>query len=592
MLDLIYPMGSVLASWFLFFLLFSGLGNLALRLLGWRLDSGSRMLDSFWLGWLLTLGLLQLWHFFYPVNDLALLLLALLAAVSLYLQRRVLKGIARRLLAYRSFWLVFGLALLWLSNRALGMPIAYDTGYRDIQAVMWIDSYRIVPGLANLFASFAYNHSVYLYDALLDSFIWSGRSIYVATGLLLMVYLAYAIHSALRLYRSRSAADVRWSWLFATLTIPYIMHYTVAWGGITHFLTDTVVDLLGFLALIYVLDFLQYWRPKAGAPPFQLARLAILILTGFTIKQTFAVFGLALAVLVVFVWLWRGGARMGRRPIAAITLLLGLWALGVLLPWMMRGVITSGYVAYPQSIGRIEVDWALPAEHIEQRQRALATNTRWRGGDENEILRSWSWLVPWLERLLSFVMTTRVPALITAGSLGFYALGLWRNRDRATGGGPGLIVLLPLCLTLVIWFFSFPNDKYVRYIFWSLGTLSLMLALFSWRSVSWRVRILVLYALTALCLVYVLYAIIRHETWPLPAGPEDGFYAHFLPPVKEFETDSGLIVNVPDSHINQCWHIPLPCTPAPVAGLSARVPGDIGQGFRIQVAEGGDQSDG
>ena len=592
MLDLIYPMGSVLASWLALFLLFSGLGNILLRLFGWPLDSGSRILDSFWLGWLLSLGLLQLWHFVFPVNDLALLLLAALGAVSLYMQRQALRVIAGRLLAYRSFWLFFGSAALWLSNRSLGMPIAYDTGYRDIQAVMWIDSYRIVPGLANLFPSFAYNHSVYLYDALLDSFIWSSRSFHLATGLLLMVYLAYAIHSALRLYRSRSAADARWSWLFATFTIPYILYYTVAWGGITHFLTDTVVDLLGFLAIIYLLDFLQYWRPKSGAPDFQLARLAILILTGFTIKQTFIVFGLAIAALVFYVWLRRGGASMGRGPIAALTLLIGLWALSLLLPWMARGVITSGYIAYPQSIGRIEVDWALPAEHIEQRQRALATNTRWRGADQNEVLNSWTWLLPWLERLLSFVMTTLTPAAITLGSLGFYALGAWRNRSRAPDGGLGLIVLLPLCMTLVIWFISFPNDKYVRYVFWGFGALSLMLALFSWPSVSWPLRLLVLYALTALCLVYVLYSIIQQETWPLLAGPDDGFYAHFTPPIKEFETDSGLIVNVPDSHINQCWHIPLPCTPAPAAGLSARVPGEIGQGFRIQTAEGRGQSDG
>ena len=39
-------------------------------------------------------------------------------------------------------------------------------------------------------------------------------------------------------------------------TIPFILFQTVRWGGITHFLTDTVVDLIGFLTLIYLLDFL------------------------------------------------------------------------------------------------------------------------------------------------------------------------------------------------------------------------------------------------------------------------------------------------------------------------------------------------
>lgn len=591
MLDLIYPMGAVLLSWLLLFLLFSGLGIIVLRLLGQRMESGTRLLDAFWLGWSLALALLQVWHFAFPVNDLLLAILAAAAAILLYSQRRAIGQIVRRLWLTPSFVLLYVLVALWMANRSLGMPIAYDTGFRDIQAVMWIDAYPIVPGLANLFSSLGYNHSVYLYDALLDASIWSGRSFYIATGLLLMVYLAFALHAALQMVRHRCGAGLRWSWIFATLTIPYVMYYTIPWGGITHFLTDTVVDLLGFLTTIYLLDFLQDRDAPSGARYYGILRLAILILAGFTVKQTFIVYGLTTGVLAVVVWLRRGGAGLARPRIRSLALFTGIWALALFVPWMIRGVVTSGYVAYPHSIGRVEVDWVLPVEHIEVRQRNLAANTRLRGVNKDEVLSSWQWLAPWLERLLRNVMTTVLPAIITTGSLCFYLAGIWRNRRHRFDSALGLYIMAPICLTLVVWFFSYPNEKYVRYIFWSCGALSLMLALFSWPKVRWRQRILVIYAVLALCLGFVMYSIIRQETWPLSAGPDDGFYAHPLPPIREFETSSGLKVNAPDSRIAQCWHIPLPCTPYPAINLTSRVSGDIASGFRLEWTESGDRTD-
>ena len=148
-----------------------------------------------------------------------------------------------------------------MSNRAIEMPDAFDTGFRDIQAVMWTDSFPAVPGLNNLFSSLAYNHSVYLYDALLDVSHWSGRSFHIATGLLIMVMVAKSLQAAKRLYRCRDGLGVRWSWVFAALFLPYLMFYTLGRGGITHFLTDTAVDLVGILALIYLLDFVQEFHP-------------------------------------------------------------------------------------------------------------------------------------------------------------------------------------------------------------------------------------------------------------------------------------------------------------------------------------------
>ena len=591
MLDLLSSMGSVLISWLLLFLVFSGLGIVVLKMLGRSLSSGWNWLDAFWLGWALSLGLLQLWHFIFPVNDVVLQLFAVTAFLLLFLQRKNVTRAIGRLRKDKFFVLIGSVLALWLSNRALGMPIAYDTGFRDMQAVMWIDAYPIVPGLGNLFSSLAFNQSVYLYDALLDASVWSGRSNHIATGLLVFVYLVYTTRAILHLFRCQAAERLRWSCVFAALTLPYVLSYTVTWGGITHFLTDTVIDLVGFITVIYFIDFLQHWRADDGNGDYLIFRLAIVVLTGFTIKQSFLVFGIAIGAYVFVVWLKRCGSRPDGKRLARTILPLGLVACALMIPYLVRGVVTSGYIAYPQTPGRIEVDWAIPVEQLEERQLNMSANTRLRGAERAMVLDSWDWLRPWLRRFVSDIMPTMMPTLIAAVALSLHFVGILRFRGTKLEQRINAWTLLPLLATLTIWFVTFPEPKYVRYVFWSLAALSVLLALLIWQVIPLRKRLYMVVAVAAVCLAYVAYLIIRLETYPLPAGPEGGLYAHWPVQYDDYETDSGLKLNVPTEGRMQCWKIPLPCTPFPNANLEARVAGDLRRGFRISGSNNADSYD-
>ena len=580
MLELIPPMVSVLLSWLLLFLLFTGLGAIVLRALKRPLALAWSWTDGFWLGWALSLAIMQVWHFFFPVNDALLLVFASIAAIMLIWQRRDIKLASGRLLRHRALLLLIGILALFFANRALGMPIAYDTGYRDIQAVKWIDTFPIVPGLGNLFSSLAFNQSVYLYDALLDASIWSGRSIYIATGLLLFVYLVYALAAALQLYRSREAGSFRWSSIFAAMTIPFILFQTVPWGGITHFLTDTAVDIIGLLTLIYLLDFLQYWRPDSASSDYLIFRLALIILTGFTIKQSFIVYGLATVLLALFVWLRRGGITQGARTIRRTIAPLVLTALALLLPWMARGVMTSGYIAYPQSFGRVDLDWTMPESQIESRQQKLATNTRLRGGDPDVVLASWDWLGPWLREFAGNIFPNLLPTAISIGALIMYFRAERQQRDPRRAHSLRWWALLPMAAMLAFWFFTVPEDKYVRYIFWGMAALSTTMAVLAWHWVAWRRRVVSVFAIVLLCLAYVVYLLVRHEGFLVTAGPNDGFHALIQSRYDMFATDDGTLINYPTA-LNQCWDAPLPCSPQPHAAIESRVPGELRHGFRF-----------
>lgn len=593
MLDLLNPMAAVLVSWLLLFLVFSGLGTVVLRILGQPMLSGWMWLEAFWLGWILALAMMQLWHFVLPVNDLLLLLLALLAMLALWGQRRQFALAVRRIAKDWLFFLLLGLLALWMSNRALGAPVAYDTGFRDMQAVMWIDAFPLVPGLGNLFSSLAFNQSVYLYDALLDAFVWSGRSHYIATGLLVMAYLVYATKAALNLCRCGADTALRWSWIFATLTMPYVLHYTVTWGGITHFLTDTAVDLIGFLSMLYLLDYLQDRRADGIPRNYLIFRLAFVIVTGFIIKQSYFIFGFMICVFVILVWFQHNKARINPGILARAFMPIAIVACVMLIPWMARGIVTSGYIAYPQTIGRVDVDWAIPVNDLRQRQLNLTVNTRLRGAEREMALASWDWLGPWLRRFVGNIMPTMLPTMLAIAGLGLYALGIWRSRRLKRDQRLNPFAIVPLLLTILLWFLTYPEPKYARFVFWGVAAFAVILAFQSWQTISFRRRKQFVIAAAALCIAYVGYMIIQLETYPLSAGPERGFHPVPRAPYSEFATDSGLTLYIPASdHLPQCWQIALPCTPYPNPKLEARVQGELRHGFRASDSSSTNRADG
>lgn len=579
MVALIYPMGLILGSWLFLFLMFSGMGFIVQRIMGQTVNSGRLWLDAFWLGWAVSLLILQLWHFVFPVNDIILMIFVFIALISFWVHRSSLWSIVKRLKHYSLFVVIFGLAVLWLSNRAIDMPTAYDTGFRDIQAVMWLDTYPIVPGLNNLFSSLAFNQSVYLYDALLDFGVWSGRAYHIATSLLVVVFLMGAIWGAVQLFRHRDGEGLRWSWIAMTVMIIYILFGIVPRGGISHFLTDTVVDLVGFLCVIYVLDFIQFYR--VDDPPYIILKIATLIITGFTLKQSFIVFGIGLGVMVFIIWVKRGGFSNGFRRFARIIAFVGLYGILTMVPWMARGVMTSGYVAYPQSFGRFDVDWAESPELIRDRQEMLATNTRLRYGDRDEVLGSWGWVIPWLQDIITRLIEFVIPMSLSLLMLILYGVGRLRSGKEKSTLPMGMWVLVPMLIMIVVWFLTAPNIKYIKYILWINASILTILAILAWSSISWEWRIYSVYAVLGVGLVYVIYLSFSLGTFLLPAGANDGFYERPMPPIKVIETQTGDFINTPDSHINQCWNIPLPCTPVPHTRIYERVPGDIRHGFGL-----------
>src|SRR6266851_339991 len=159
-----------------------GIGALLLR--GFRYFFSP--LDALWTGLALITAILQLYHFFRPIDLLAVYLLVGMALTGWIWSRTSLLQQWRerkkpRLAA--ALLLIAAAAIIAFRCAALGEH--YDTGLYGAQAVRWFITYPLVPGLGNLIGQLGFNSSVFLWFAALEQGPWCGLAHHLFDGFII-----------------------------------------------------------------------------------------------------------------------------------------------------------------------------------------------------------------------------------------------------------------------------------------------------------------------------------------------------------------------------------------------------------------------
>src|SRR5450432_939146 len=190
----------VLATWLLCAVVLVGIGSLVL---GW-FSRNYILTDAFWTGLALSVGILQIWHLFEPINLVCDLVLASIGVIGIVSNRSRLFKIVRRIGRIEAWAIVvFILIVTSLAVRATGPCEHFDTGLYGATAVRWILSYPIIPGLANLHGRLGFNSSVFLCIAALGQGIWRNSGHHLFTGLLVSGFWATAGSGVVRVLRGR-----------------------------------------------------------------------------------------------------------------------------------------------------------------------------------------------------------------------------------------------------------------------------------------------------------------------------------------------------------------------------------------------------
>lgn len=447
------PTIAVVVTWVALVMLLAGVGMMA----AWGLTSLARdtavprLTARCWLGLAALLAYLQLWNVFLAVTWSAWVVPVAVAVVGLVV------------LVRRSPWpapgsralLAGGLALvavLWLANHAIGAASDYDLGLYHLGIIEYAKHYATIPGLANLQTRFGASDPHLLLAAFVDRGPWAGAGWHLVDGLLvslLVLELAARLAPAPPVTPSFTR---RVAWLLIPATV------VVVGSAVDYRLASPNLDLACFVLVAVGMLYLAECVEDAfrSVPAFtSVATLAAASATRpLYWLLTFAAAGILFAI--------------GPRPRADGRRLAGLCALPavLLVGWMTRQAILSGYPLYPIKLGALPVDWRVPASVVDYTSRWTASWARWPGQGPDTVLASWHWLHAfWLSAELKSIDVIAPLALLACVAPALAVRGDGRATRRALRG-PMLAVAGPSIVTLVIWFFEAPDPRFVLAPLW------------------------------------------------------------------------------------------------------------------------------
>lgn len=554
-------MVNLVGVWVVLFAIVLGWGLLVLWLLrrfgGTGFAGGLGTFQTVWLGYAALQGFLQLASFGLAINNLVFALSCVPAAAGYVLQRDTL---ARR---WRFAWsrrlritVVAGVVVLltWIvvAYAACDDVALYDTGLYHLQAVKWMTRYPVVLGLGNLHMRFGYNNSVHLFGAYTDT-LWEGVAAHLANGFLLACALSHWFTEILVARTPRG----RVRQVYCLFTLPWLL--AKLWGGdVSSLSTDLPLTIFSFVFALELLSLPRGSRDRSGLP-------LTVVVTVAAVAVTTKLGGMALLLVSgVIVLVFAGKAIVTRR-----------WLMVLVLPallvvgWLARGVILSGWLIYPV-FGHLPLNWSVPPKMAALDYGNIQSWSRmWK--TPPEVLAEhgfWWWFAPWLDtfraarEFMLLVVSTALLAWRTAEGPG-------RSAVRTAGEWGAIAACL---LGILEWVTGAPDLRYGNFWFWMLPAV-LFAPMVADAMTNAHARTALVALSIALCAWSGGFAF--HETvsvpklWGRPPAPQRAKTIHNV------TGDTDVLVPSTD---DRCFDEPLPCTPQP--GIQVlRNPADLGAGF-------------
>ncbi len=565
-------------------LVLCGWGSIVTRLLKVSSPTAALAFTQIWLGWAVVLLLLNLINFFAPLNWIVTGGLAVGGLLAWWFNGRTVLHFSRNRRV-----LFYGIVLLltagWVAAQSMLTPVIYDSGLYHLQSLRWYNEYPVVPGLGNLHGRLAFNQSFFAFAAALNVYPFFHHGYALANAFLIVLLAAEGWYAFFfkRWTRSISA--------FVAVFILPLLAYLVFRQSVSSPSPDMASGMLQFLIWLHFARLLEE-RPAAQAVTARTHILFILAATAVTIKLSNLVFvGVIGFILLLRDWLAQRNSLV--TPVENVLSLARLiwFPLLIMLVWVGRSYLLSGYPVYPATIGGIDADWAMPVAAVKAEAKAIYLWARYEAMPlaNNE----WDWLWPWLISSASgtkrVALAYPVACSVLMAAVYFLARVVLRVErvqpeqtgltPREVGQTPYALLALPIFIGLLVWFFSAPDPRFVRSLLWLLPILMAHILLKTFEQAHWGRPHL---NLAILFLVVNLAVVVTFATyWRQALQMQPGFAPLSVTKLETQTTDFGLTLQVAVEDA-RCWDAPLPCIPSSHFNPKLRARGaDIQQGFAL-----------
>lgn len=366
---------AILISAILSLYIFISFGILAEKILKVKFQFTDRIL----VGLSVTNTLVSLVSLFLPITILVLFIFLSFCFVFLYFERKNLKLLTFGLIHKNIIVIITFPFLLSALVFSLNPPFAYDSGLYHIQSIKWIQEYSVVPGLANLHGRFGFNPNIFTIFALTSLKEIFKQEIFSVN---FVIYSILVLHSINRIYKILKQEGFTNFFLLHSIVLFLILEQFMS-------LSSPTPDLISIVLPLYILTNLPKNENGIHSKLNLENYFSSIILSVYTISVKLSTIPLCILILLLIIRYKFDGKKL--LIVISIIFL-------ILLPWLIRNVILSGYLIYPFSaIDIFNFDWKVPLNAVVSEKLSITGWARNPGEGYKEAaqMKFWEWFPIW-----------------------------------------------------------------------------------------------------------------------------------------------------------------------------------------------------
>ncbi|MCW3114944.1 MAG: hypothetical protein JWR18_3340 [Segetibacter sp.] len=429
----------IACSFFLFLTL--TIGNWMATLLDKKLQpTYHSIFENLLLGFAFITCYLNIWSLFLPAAFFALIPIFIFSIVVCKNSFQTVIEVKRRYSAFinNSILLVALPLLLVILVYALLPPQHGDSPGYHFLSIRWNEEYKAVPGLANLHGRLGFNSSFFVSSAAFAFSRLAGQPLYVLNIVFVLAYYLWLIN---KIYLYKSSL---WSIVFIFVAIAMFRQLIDS-------ISSPTPDVLSSIIISYVfITVAESQIPNKQIEHRQCVVLISLVCFALIVKLN----TLPLSLVGLFLFLNNSLYKSKR------TLLL-ICSVGfiILVPWLVRNYVLSGYFIFPVSAtGFLHPDWKVPYEilHFEKLLINNGPKLISQNWEEVNTLSFTQWLPLWIRAHPANGLTFSLIILVIASLGAIVTVALFsRKKTRSL-----LWLAVINLMSILFWLYNSPDYRF------------------------------------------------------------------------------------------------------------------------------------
>lgn len=503
-----------------------------------NLEKDFQWYEYFWIGTFIIFAILQIWSIFLPVNIYPLILFTVLAIISLIITKKNRFRVDLKMSPTFIITLAIGLLVLsYYASQPIGMA---DTQGYHLNAVKWTNLYPTVPGLANLHSRLGFNTSFFPFASMLNNLFLQNKVSHIA----LSFFFAVLFAEFLWIFLKSKNRELK---IFCMFVVPTVFAGVIKWRLLPSLYYDYVVMIMVLAAAVELI--------KGKLSTLFVAVLLSILLASVKLS------GISFSALIIVFAIYKSFRISGTKGVKHLLLFL-IAGLFIVIPYLVRNAILSGWLLYPLPIFRMDFDWTVPEEQVKSTYLTIKAWARLPGAGYVNYFYSgfMDWFPLWFVRNLGMLELKLL--IFTLGLVALLPKTIKKEEFKKYGN---LMYLLAISLVSVLYLlFTAPDFRFGGIFVWTFfaAATTLFALQFKWSES-------IKFTLIAAFIVFTFFV-----SWPPKFDTE--------PYLKSLRWD----VPLPTKDVNgilmpteeSCGNSDLPCTPED-NNIKFRVTGDLSKGF-------------